>query len=53
MYKYKYTGQVEVHISGVGVFKPGETRGTEKEINHPDFTKVNEAVKNNKFKKHI
>lgn len=40
MKHYKYTGDNEVHIHGVGVVKPGDEVGTEVEINHPDFKEV-------------
>lgn len=45
MAKYKYTGEVEVVINGVGVVKPGDEVDTKVEINHPDFEEVSKSKK--------
>jgi hypothetical protein len=41
-YHYVYTGDVEVHVHGLGVIKPGEEVESDFEINNPLF-KTKEA----------
>ncbi len=37
---YKYTGDVEVEVSGAGIFQPGEEKEVEIEIDNPLFEEV-------------
>lgn len=40
MAKYRYTGQGEVAIQGLGVMKPDSIVESDSPINHPDFALV-------------
>jgi hypothetical protein len=37
--KYKYTGEVNVSLTGIGSIEPGQVIETDVEINHPLFVK--------------
>ena len=43
-YKYEYTGDAEVSISGVGIVKSGDIVESETKINHPAFEKTDKKV---------
>lgn len=41
-YKYRYKGEVEIHIPYKGTFEPGKEKVYEVEgkLNHPDFEEI-------------
>lgn len=46
---YKYIGEIEIEISGIGLVKPGQVVESKSEINHPLFVEeVKKAVKGKK-----
>ena len=51
MTKYKYTGQTDIKIYGVGIVKAGSEFKTDSEINHPLISKVQKASKKKEVKK--
>jgi hypothetical protein len=40
MKRYKYIGENEVQLHGIGIVKPGEEIEAEFEINHSDFKEI-------------
>lgn len=49
-YRYKYTGENDVVIQGVGIVKVGDVINTEIEINHPLFEKDGTPKEDKKHK---
>lgn len=45
MYKYKYKGNLDVHVPTVGNIKQEQVVITMQPINHPDFEELKEDVK--------
>lgn len=52
-YKYEYTGDVEVSVSGVGIVNKGDVVESEAKINHPAFEKTDKKPKKNEAKEEV